>query len=251
MPKLHPLAALLAALIALAVAGPSLAAPVTVNLRVEGPTQTVFEAPVTTDAHLVDGGDGSGAHQCDGLNADPGKYAGPGPTVTGAFDDASKLGPFSWFGTYGDFGTPDFYIREVAGEHDTSDSFWYLVRNWKGLSTGGCQEQVQQGDDVLVALTGFDPVTFASWPLLDLSGAPSKAAVNESFTVHVTEHDGAGSAATNASGATVAGKTTGSDGLALISFDSSGVKRFKAERRNSIRSNFQLRDRLHLHARQR
>jgi hypothetical protein len=236
MPKLHPLAALLAALIALALAAPSFGAPVTVNLRVEGSTQTVFEAPVTTDAHLVDGGDGSGAHQCDGLNADPGKYSGPGPTVTGAFDDASKLGPFSWFGTYG-AGAPDFYIREVAGEHDTNSSFWYLVRNWNGLMTGGCQEQVQQGDDVLIALTGFDPVTFASWPLLDLRGAPAKAAVNEPFTVHVTEHDGAGSAPTDAAGASVAGKTTGSDGLASISFDSSGVKRLKAERANSIRSN--------------
>jgi hypothetical protein len=237
MPKLHPLAALLAALVTLALAAPSFAAPVTVNLRVEGSTQTVFEAPVTTDTHLVDGGDGSGGHQCDGLNSDPAKYAGPGPTVTGAFDDASKLGPFAWFGTYGDFGTPDFYIREVAGEHDTGSSFWYLVRNWNGLMTGGCQEQVQQGDDVVIALTGFDPVTYASWPLLDLRGAPARVAVTEPFSVHVVEHDGAGSPATDAAGASVAGKTTGSDGLASISFDSSGVKRLKAERSNSIRSN--------------
>ena len=237
MPKLLSLAAVPAASVALAVAAPALAAPVTVNVRVEGATATHYEGQVTTDVHQVDGGDGTGAHECDGNNADPGKYASPGPTVTGAMDDAAKVKPFSWFGTYGDFGTPDFYVREIDGEHDTSNTFWYLVRNWKGLTAGGCQEQVQNGDSVVFAISGFDPVTYASWPLLELRDVPAKAAVNEPFTVHVLEHDGNGSPATNASAATVAGRTTGSDGAATISFDSSGVKTFKAERANSIRSN--------------
>jgi hypothetical protein len=241
MPKLHSLAALLAASAMLCLAAPALAAPATVNLRVEGATQTIFEGAVTTDTHLVDGGDGTGAHECDGLNnGNPNNYAGPGPTVTGALDDGSKLGGFAWFGTFGDFGTPDFYIRSIGGQHDTSSTFWYLVRNWKGLQTGGCQEQVepvQPGDDVLIALTGFDPNTFAAWPLLDLRGAPDKAAVNEPFTVHVLQHDGQGSPATNASGVTVAGSTTGADGTASVSFDSPGVKHFKAEHSGSIRSN--------------
>jgi hypothetical protein len=237
MPKLLSLAATLAASAALAAATPALAAPVTVNLRVEGAAGTIFEGPVTTDVHQVDGGDGTGAHQCDGLNVDANKYPGPGPTVTGAMDDASKAKPFSWFGTFGDFGTPDFYIREIGGEHDTNDTFWFLVRNWTGLQTGGCQEQAQQGDDVLFALTGFDPNTFATWPMLDLRGVPAKAATGESFTVHVFQHDGSGSPATDAAGASVGGKTTGSDGTASVSFDSSGTKTLKAERPNSIRSN--------------
>ena len=237
MPKLHTLAALVAALGVLASAGYAAAAPVTVNLRVEGSAQTVFEGPVTTDAHLVTG-DGTGGKQCDGLNnGNPNHYAAAGPTVTGAFDDGSKLGPFTWFGTFGDFGTADFYIRQVAGESDSSSTFWYLVRNWKGLKTGGCQEQVQQGDDVLVALTGFDPTTYAAFPLLDLRGAPSNAAVDQAFAVHVLAHDGNGGPATDAAGATVAGKTTGADGSASVSFASPGVKRFKAERSGSIRSN--------------
>ena len=33
----------------LALASPAAAAPVTVDLRVEGPTRTVYESPVTTD----------------------------------------------------------------------------------------------------------------------------------------------------------------------------------------------------------
>src|SRR3954453_2930561 len=87
MPKLHPFAATLVATAALS-ASPAVAAPVTVNLRVEGATQTIYEAPVTTDAHLVDGGDGTGAHECDGLNnGNPNNYAAAGPSVTGALDD--------------------------------------------------------------------------------------------------------------------------------------------------------------------
>jgi hypothetical protein len=233
MPKLQPLAALLAASALLAGATPVVAAPVTVNVRVESPSSTIFEGPVTTDVHQVDGGDGTGAHECDGLNGDPNKYPGPGPTVTGAFDDASKLKPFSWFGTFSN----DFYIREIAGVHDTNDTFWNLARNWTNLQVGGCQEQVQQGDDVLIALTGFDPNTFATWPMLELRGVPTKAAVNEPFTVHVLQHDGSGTPATDASGAAVAGATTGSGGTASVSFDSSGTRTLKAERSNSIRSN--------------
>lgn len=237
MPKLLSLAALVAAFAALAAVTPAFAAPVTVNLRVEGTNSTIFEGPVTTDVHQVNGGDGSGDHQCDGNNVQSNKYPSPGPTVTGALDTGSKLRPFAWFGTFGDFGTQDFYVREIGGEHDTNNTFWYLVRNWTGLSVGGCQEQVQQGDDVLFALTGFDPNTYASWPMLDLRGVPTKAAVNEPFTVHVFQHDGSGSTATDASGASVAGQTTGANGTASVSFDSPGVKTFKAERPQSIRSN--------------
>jgi len=39
----------LAAVIAAVATTPALAAPVTVNLRIEGPTRTLFEGPVTTD----------------------------------------------------------------------------------------------------------------------------------------------------------------------------------------------------------
>jgi hypothetical protein len=240
MPKLLSLAALLAASAALAVASPAFAAPATVTVRVEGTSQTFFEGPVTTDAHQVDGHDGTGAHDCNGLNnANPNNYAGAGPTVTGAFDDASKLGPFSWMGTYGDFGIDDFFIHSVGSDRDADNSgtYWTLFRNWVVLNTGGCQEQVQPGDNVLIARIGFDANNnYAPYPTLELRGAPTRAAVGEAFTVHVLQHDATG-AATDASGATVAGRTTGSDGNASVSFDSSGVKTFKADRSGSVRSN--------------
>ena len=67
MPKLHPLAALLAALALLATAATASAAPVTVNLRVEGSAKTLFEGPVTTDAKTLTK-DGTGQLTLSGLN---------------------------------------------------------------------------------------------------------------------------------------------------------------------------------------
>ena len=42
------------------------AAPVTVQLRVEGSATTIFEGPVTTDGKQLD--KGGGPHPCDGTN---------------------------------------------------------------------------------------------------------------------------------------------------------------------------------------
>src|SRR5947208_13542981 len=69
------------------------AAPVKVNVRIEGATKTLFEGPVTTDAHAVTA-DTSGPHPCDGTNG--GAHPTPGPTATGALDDAAKLAGLTW-----------------------------------------------------------------------------------------------------------------------------------------------------------
>ena len=83
-----------AALAALLVCASAQAAPVTVNLRVEGSTSTIFEGPVTTDGKAIDKGDGP--HPCDGTNL--GKNPSPGPTMTAALDDAPITG--GWAGTW-------------------------------------------------------------------------------------------------------------------------------------------------------
>ena len=78
-------AALVVALLACATAQ---AAPVTVNLRVEGSSSTIFEGPVTTDGKEIDKGDGP--HPCDGTNG--GANPAPVPTMTAALDDAPIAG---------------------------------------------------------------------------------------------------------------------------------------------------------------
>src|ERR687890_1590316 len=80
---LHRLAGLaLAVLALLALAGTAAAAPVTVDLRVEGPTGTVFEGPVTTDVRPFQftAGADTAPHECDATAANTGPSPVPVPT---------------------------------------------------------------------------------------------------------------------------------------------------------------------------
>ena len=204
------------------------------SLRIEGVQQTYFAGQVDTTVHQVMG------HECDGLNnGDTKGYSGPGPTEVGALDDAASANGFTWSGTW-DNTFQDFSIDTIAGETpDQSQAFWYQVRNWNGLDVGGCQQQVQSGDNLVIAVSRFGgPPDYKSWPLLELSGVPATAATGQSFTAHVDEHDGYGTTVAG-SGASVGGATTGADGNAVVSFGSPGNYTLKATRANSIRSNAQ------------
>src|SRR6476660_4510766 len=99
MTRLHSIAAALAAAVVLACAGVAWAAPTTVNLRVEGSSQTLYEGAVTTDAKTLTK-DNTGPHPCDGTNG--GVNPTPGPTMTGAMDDGLTAAGFSWAATWDD-----------------------------------------------------------------------------------------------------------------------------------------------------
>jgi hypothetical protein len=223
MPKLLSLAAVTAALVALAAAAPSVAAPVTANLRIEGSATTPFEGPVTTDIRTVRG------QLCDGTQ-DP-NNASPAPTMQTALDDASLTGAFAWEGAW-DPQYQDFFVTKI-GPDDTPSDFsqsWALLQNWKYTPGGGCHVQVHPGDELLFAFTDY------AKQFLDLSGAPTRAATGESFQVTVNQHDGNG-ATVPAVGASVAGATTDATGHATVSFSDAGPHKFKATAPNTIRSN--------------
>lgn len=214
------------ALLVLAACAPAAsAAPVGVNLRVEGASGTIFEGPVTTDGHAITTASGGpNAHSCDGTNN--GAHPTPGPTPTTALDDGARLAGFGWDGTWSD-SFQDFLVTRVAQESSTMSQFWGLVVNHRFAETGGCQIRVQQGDEVLFA---FD--AFSKTHVLRLSG-PGAATTGAPVTVTVVDgQDGSPMA-----GASVNGTPTGSDGMASLSFGTAGIYRLKAERPDSIRSN--------------
>lgn len=225
------IAALLA--VALAAAAPALAAPVTVNLRIEGKTQTWFEAPVTTDVRTVDGHDGSGAHKCDGTNG--GQGGTPSPTAGTALADGSESAtPFSFVAQYfppnkpGD-GSDDFLLQTVQGEtpdYSVDQTFWGFYMNGSFASAGMCQTRVQQGDQILFA------VVKGSETILALDG-PGSADVGQPVTFTVTDAANHSPVA----GADVDGQLSDAAGHATLSFDSPGTQRFKATRANAVRSN--------------
>jgi hypothetical protein len=211
------------ALVVLAIAAPSAAAdPVSVNLRVEGQSQTIFDGPVTTDGHHITTPSG-GTHPCDGTNN--GAHPTPVPTATAALDDGARLNNVAWdadwFASFN-----DFIVTRVAGEAATSSQFWGFGVNFKFATVGGCQARVHQGDEVLWIFDAFNKSH-----VLKLAG-PSSATTGAPVTVTVTNGDGAPIA-----GATVGGVQTGADGKATLSFAEAGVHRLKAERADSVRSN--------------
>ena len=223
MPKLHSLAAVLAASVALVAAAPVVAAPVTVNLRIEGATKTHFEGPVTTDVKTVRG------ELCDGTQ-DPSNTT-PAPTMQGALDDASLTGALTWEGAW-DPGYQDFFVTKINDEDTPSDfsQSWALLQNWKYTPGGGCHMQVHQGDELLFAFTDYVK------QFLQLTGAPTRAATGESFQVTVNRQDGNGTSVPEP-GASVAATTTDATGHATVSFADAGTHTFKATSANTIRSN--------------
>jgi hypothetical protein len=204
---------------------PALAVPVSVNLRVEGRTQTIFDGPVTTDGHDVTTAS-AGTHKCDGTNG--GAEPSPGPTATAALDDAARQAGFTFDGEYGNFGIDDYFITRVAQDtRDASSEFWSLWIDFNFAQKGGCQQRVAQGDDVLWAL-----IPFSADRALRLTG-PTTATTGQPVSVKVTSGANPG----GEPGASVGGTLTGPDGSAQLVFATSGVYRLKAEKVNTVRSN--------------
>jgi hypothetical protein len=209
------LGALTAALVA---AAPAAAAPVTVNLRVEGATGTIWDGPVTTDGHAIEQ-DKAGPQPCDGTNN--GAHPTPGPTVTSTLDDA-----LAWDGTWSN-SLKDFEITRIGPDANTNTKFWGLALDFQQLQVGGCQQQVKAGDQVLIA---YD--LFSKKHLLKLTG-PSRATEGKKFKVKVVD----GQNGQPVAGAKVGVEKTNAKGIATTSFSGHGRAVLKATKADSVRSN--------------
>ena len=203
------------------------AAPVTVDVRVEGATQTIFEGPVTTDVHQTITPTDGQPRTCDGSSV--GKPSGP--TAIGALDDAARTGGFVWDARW-DSGFNDYYpfLRIGSDEIDSTSHYLALFVNWNFAEVGGCGQRVGAGDQILWAYEDFNQS-----PILRLT-APGTARTGEPFGVRVVD----GFDDSPEAGAAVGGATTGADGAATLTFAEAGVYRLKAEKPDAIRSNVQV-----------
>ena len=198
------------------------AGAVKVNVRVEGKTKTLLERNVDTFAHDVTG-DGTGPHRCDGTNG--GANPSPGPTLTGAFDDAARKAGLTWQGSWNQ-SFEDFLINSVGPDSATSSQFWGTALDFQDTSAGGCQTRVEQGDQVLIAFDSFDKTKLR---LTGVRGSRSR----EVFALFVLD----GVTGERVAGATVGGKVSNTQGRVLLRITKRGLYRFKASRADSIRSN--------------
>jgi hypothetical protein len=210
-------------LLCLSAAPGASATPVGVTVRVEGGTKTILDESVTTDGHDVTPASG-GTHKCDGTNN--GAQPSPVPTPTAALDDVTRAHDISWdaqwFSSF-----EDFQVTRVHDEPATSSQFWGLVVNGQFASSGGCQTRLTQGDEVVWV---FD--AFSKSAVLRLAG-PGTATVGQPVSVQVTDTQTSQPAAN----ASVNGATTGSDGVATLTFNEEGIYRLKADRPDAVRSN--------------
>jgi hypothetical protein len=222
---LHRLAGLALAAALLLVPATASAAPVTVNVRIEGSAATLFEGPVTTDAKpAIETRSSGGPHPCDvGENQAAPTATRAGTPTTALVDAASSSGLFfdaTWSPSFFDF------LIDQVGPDVAGTAFWALIVNNRFPDVGGCQIPLSPGDDVLWAFDGFGKT------LLQLTG-PATATAGTPFTVTVRD-------ATNGNpvaGATVGGATTSAAGTATVTLTRSGVQRLKAEAPNAVRSN--------------
>jgi hypothetical protein len=222
--KLRSPAGLAAGLVSAALlAAPAAAAPVTVDLRIEGPSRTLFEGPVTTDVRPFQFTGDPVTHQCDGTTTG-GSSPQPVPTRGAAVVASSVAITGTWFNAFG----PSF--STVAGEAVAFDPatgrFLAEYKNGLFASVGACADPIQHGDKVLFAYGAGDE------PLLELSG-PTSARPGEAMTVRVVD----ARTSVAVAGASVGGQLTGADGSATVGPLAAGEHTLKATKAGAIRSN--------------
>jgi hypothetical protein len=223
------LSGLCAGISLLVVAPGAHAAPVTVNVRVEGPTSTLFEAPVTTDVRTFRFTGDATEHQCDGTAATGGTSPVAAPVRNGALLTGLERAAIPVHGSFSQYGASFSDIGGVSVAYDAGTSK-YLVEYLNGAASqlGGCSETIKDGDDVLYAYaTGSESV-------LKLSG-PAVVAPGGSAALKVTD------AATGApvAGAQIGAVVTGADGTASVGpYTARGTQpALKATKDGAIRSN--------------
>jgi hypothetical protein len=148
-----------------------------VNVRIEGKTKTLFEGPIWTEGHDVHSAepDGNAAedteeHPCDGINQLDPQNQEPGPTPTAASVDAMELiGETEAMAGQWYSGFNDYFVKRWGSEEENAereDKSWGILVNNVYTDVGGCQYQLNNGDEVLWIYNAF-----RSRPILGLFAA--------------------------------------------------------------------------------
>jgi hypothetical protein len=240
----------------LSLSGVALAAPVTVNLRVEGSTKTLFEGPIATHGETFETESSKGSHPCNYKENGPSSEkeetfedgGNEGATPTTALRDAAVQAGLAfnaeWFGS-GSEGkkTPgDFLITQVGGDISNSEKnneYWGYAVNDTTAVVGGCQIALAPGNEVLWAYNYFNQKH-----LLSLSG-PASVTSGVPFTVHVTDGQTGEPLEKASIGQLISGVTstsssspiTDANGNATVTLTQLGTTTLKAVRVESLRSN--------------
>jgi hypothetical protein len=229
------------------------AAPITVNLRVEGSTKTLYEGLVTTEGETFTTPAGEALHE----GPHPCNYAEnghsenekhevftdggtPTATPTSALHHAALSAGLEfnaeWSKAYGDFLVTQFG-SDVNEDKEPFASWGYAV-NDTTAPVGGCQIALAPGSEVLWAYNYFNLSH-----LLSLTG-PASVNAGVPITVHVVDGQTGSPISGAAIGEDVAGLTTtipgstltNAEGNATVTLTRAGTVKLKATQAESVRS---------------
>jgi hypothetical protein len=231
--KLRSPAGLAAGLVSAALlAAPAVAAgPANVHVRVEGTGSTLVpRTALATNATGTVNKDGQAGHDC---------------TSTSAAGALEKVTAGDWTGQWFD-GLGYGPTRILTETRDPATSYWAVYLNYRYSDLGICGIELQTGDDLLLLVDCFSPPSCATKPLR-LSRVPATAAPGstaavlvETFEVTNNFPNPSETRAVPAEGATVSvgGRafTTGSDGIAQITYAGSGPVTVQATKAGLVRS---------------
>lgn len=238
-----PIVGLLAVLV---MCSSALAAPITVNLRVEGSTATLYEGPITTEAILDPPGISTEAskeaHPCDVKdNGSNGGYGTAAATPTTALYDAAVARGLTfnaeWSTEFNDFNTLQVG-EDIANSHKNGE-YWGYAINFTTAELGGCQIRLAPGSEVLWAYNFFGLPH-----LLSLTG-PASVDAGKPFSMRVVDGQTGQPISGAAIGEMTAGvtttipgsSTTDANGNATITLAHVGTVTLKATQPESVRSN--------------
>ncbi|HEX3174747.1 MAG TPA: DUF4430 domain-containing protein [Solirubrobacterales bacterium] len=208
------------------------AAPAEVNVRIEGREETLFEGPILTAGHAVEASSDSAPHGCDGLNN--GANPLPGPTPTAASVDAMSILGEDFDGQWYP-GFDDYFIERWGpdGQDEAKGEYWGLLVNNVFTDVGGCQYELDGGDEILWVYDAFKTrPLLALFPASYSAGARPLTAVAELGQPFEVEVDAYEDAAENdppaAPQRTGASPFEGAE-VAPVATDESGFQRVEAE----------------------
>jgi hypothetical protein len=188
--------ALAIASLTLLLASGAQATPTQVNVRIEGKNDTLFEGPIWTEGHEVEAASDTAARPCDGTNNH--QHETPGPTPTASAVDAMHLVgetfDAQWYGASFD----DYFLTRFGPDEQsvTEGAYWGVLVNNVPTSVGGCQYELDSGDEVLWVYDAFEERPFlALLPVAsNYTSSPRpltvSAELGKPFEVEVASYDG-------------------------------------------------------------
>jgi hypothetical protein len=174
------------------------AAQTEVNVRIEGRAETLFEGPVLVESDGVRASSDTQARSCSGINPLDPENVVPAPTPTAAAADALGLIGETFDGQWYP-GFNDYFITRWGPDAQSPGgaAYWGVLVNDTFTSVGGCQYQLDGGDEVLWAYDAFkgrpnlalfpEAAGYASGP----RPLTATTGLNEPITVEVAAYEDA------------------------------------------------------------